>query len=72
MNFHYDPILGLQYSNLGFHIELDIAQIPKDFNFNIKKYFDIIQQQGIMIIDSKNIEYKTYSKITSNLWHNLN
>jgi len=39
MNFHYDPILGLQYSFNNESIVLNIDNIPRDFNYDDSKYY---------------------------------
>ena len=38
MNFYYDPILGLQYNNLGDYILLDLKVIPEDIT--VEKFLE--------------------------------
>jgi|GEM_PF-5079102 len=69
MNFYYDPILGLQYTDLGVYLEIDVCTIPSDFN--IEEFIDTwksYEQQGLMWIDSS-IDCQPFIKITD---YNLN
>ena len=66
MNFYYDPILGLQYTDLGVYLEIDICTIPSDFNVEefIKMWEYYSQETGILIGN-----VKTWGEITD---YNLN
>lgn len=46
MNFYYDPILGLQYTNLDSAIILDIEAIPPSL-FDFEKWMWYLKEMGV-------------------------
>lgn len=62
MNFYYDPILGLQYTCIGFHILIDIDTLPSDTS--IEEVFKLCREQGILFLDSST-NYPSYFEITN-------
>lgn len=57
MNFYYHPILGLQYTSLGYFLEIDVCTIPEDLNIDefITKWKYYNDTQGLMFTDGVHI-----------------
>jgi len=64
MNFYYDPILGLQYTNLHPTIILDIAVIPKDLD--IKQFLKEWQESYNLFWDTE-INYYPQIEVIGNI-----
>jgi hypothetical protein len=66
MNYYYDPILGLSYTNYGEIILMDIAAIPSDMT--IEKVMEIWKETKHLVLYSQPFEssIKVINKITSN------
>jgi hypothetical protein len=57
MNFYYDPILGLQYDYLGELFNINLVNIPKDFNLDeFIKEWRRFASMSIMLIQYSSIE----------------
>lgn len=53
MNFHYHPILGLQYSYSQLILQIDIEAMP---GLPIDEALRLFNQQGIMLADDLELE----------------
>lgn len=62
MEFIYDSVFGLTYTNLGSFIEIDISVLPADLT--IEEGLKLIRKQGLLW-DNPNVK-EYYFPITSN------
>jgi hypothetical protein len=64
MNFYYDPIRGLQYTNLGELFLIDLNVIPNDFN--VEKFIKEWQKWATFNwIPLKESQIRTVGRITT-------
>ena len=64
MNFHYDPILGLQYTSGDVVFIIDIESLPNDFK---NKWCELMSQVGKIPILNSRCEHEVNYIITSNV-----
>lgn len=48
INFYYDPILGLQYNNLGEFFTIDLECLPQDTKFDSELWLKHIREVGLI------------------------
>ena len=49
LNYYYDPILGLQYTNLSGIVSLDLSSIPE---LPIDLVLKIFMEQGVQFLEN--------------------
>lgn len=55
MDFYYDPILGLQYTNLGEFFTIDLECLPQDIKFDTKLWMKYIRETGTQLLDQETV-----------------